>query len=240
MLVQTASESIPLPAHVRNHEASAARHPLPPRRPAGFWTETPATKNTHLHHERHPFAPCAHSGPCDFDHACLCAGQAVVCEKTCACPPACPRRFRGCRCAARGKVCRDNDRCECWALNRECDPDLCLSCGAGEVLDPANRHREDVTMGRCTNVVIQRGVPKRTILGGSEIMAKEKRDGLGLYMGEPCRKGDFVGEYVGEIITEAEATRREAVYDKRNLSYLFTLNKGGDSPPHGELAANLC
>ena len=182
------------------------------------------TAKSHLHHERQPFTPCNHPGSCDAKSGCLCAKLEIVCEKTCSCSNTCHRKFGGCRCAAKGKVCRENDRCECWALNRECDPELCLSCGAHDILDPANRRRDDIAHGRCANVVIQRGVPKRTILGISKIMADSKEEGLGLYIGEAVRKGDFIDEYVGEIVTDNEAHRREAVYDKRNMSYLFDLN----------------
>ena len=156
----------------------------------------------------------------------MCAGESIVCEKSCACGPGCRRRFCGCRCAARGKPCRADEHCECWALNRECDPDLCRTCGAREALAPENRYRDDVLKGRCANVVVQRGVPKRTILGDSMLMAESKHEGLGLYMGEHCAKGDFICEYVGEILTEAETNVREVVYTHRNLSYLFTLNHG--------------
>jgi SET domain-containing protein len=55
-------------------------------------------------------------------------------------------------------------------------------------------------------------------------MAAGGKSGWGLYMGETCRKGDFIGEYRGEIISDTEAELRGTIYDKRNLSYLFTLN----------------
>ncbi|KAI6842518.1 hypothetical protein KC340_g420 [Hortaea werneckii] len=101
---------------------------------------------------------------------------------------------------------------------RECDPDLCGSCGVLEVLDPVNREREDPMHGRCRNACIQFGRPARTLLGQSGI------HGFGLYAGQTIRQHDFVGEYKGEIITKEEAERRGAVYEKQQLSYLFTLN----------------
>lgn len=193
------------------------------RRPVEYWLENPDTANTHLQHKREPFTPCNHSGPC-IAGKCSCIDEQIACEKTCACPESCAQKFHGCRCAARGKPCRNNDKCDCWRLNRECDPDLCRSCGAHEVLDPTNRYNEDILSGRCANVYIQRGVPKRTLLGQSKMMAKGNKSGWGLYMGEPCKKWDCIGEYVGEILSEVEAEQRGAIYDKRNLSYLFTLN----------------
>lgn len=43
-------------------------------------------------------------------------------------------------------------------------------------------------------------------------------------MGEPIKKGDYIGEYVGEVVSREEGERRGLIYDKRNLSYLFDLN----------------
>jgi hypothetical protein len=47
---------------------------------------------------------------------------------------------------------------------------------------------------------------------------------MGLYAGEHIKKHEFVGEYKGEIITNGEADRRGAVYEKQNSTYLFSLN----------------
>nr|OQO25746.1 hypothetical protein B0A51_08658 [Rachicladosporium sp. CCFEE 5018] len=49
--------------------------------------------------------------------------------------------------------------------------------------------------------------------------------GMGLYAGEAIRADDFIGEYVGEVITTNEGERRGAVYEHQFLSYLFSLNK---------------
>ena len=140
------------------------------------------------------------------------------------CASNCSRRFQGCTCAAKGKACWENERCDCFRLHRECDPDLCRSCGAREVLDPANRYRPDIAEGKCVNVYVQRGVPRRTLLGHSALLSRGGLSGWGLYMGEPIKKGDYIGEYVGEVVSREEGERRGLIYDKRNLSYLFDLN----------------
>ncbi|TKA23268.1 hypothetical protein B0A50_07325 [Salinomyces thailandicus] len=101
---------------------------------------------------------------------------------------------------------------------RECDPDLCATCGVVEVLDPPNRYRDDLFNGRCRNAGIQLGVPKFTLLGNSGV------HGFGLYVGEDVKQHEFVGEYKGEVITKNEAERRGAVYKHQKLSYLFSLN----------------
>ncbi|MCJ1245215.1 hypothetical protein MMC30_002416 [Trapelia coarctata] len=192
-----------------------------PRRHFDHWLENSITWE---HHERPPFRPCNHLGACSALTNCQCFEDKVTCEKTCMCAGKCSRRYRGCTCAARGKVCWQNEKCDCYRLNRECDPDLCLSCGAHEVLDPANRYRPDITDGKCANVYVQRGIPRRTLLGHSKLLASGRVDGWGLYMGEATKKGDYIGEYVGEVISKEESEQRGIIYNKRNLSYLFDLN----------------
>ena len=222
-------ETIPVSTRysMRAHnELKSAKTKMPVRRNHDYWLENPSTSKTWMQHERVPFLPCNHTGPCNEQSNCSCFLNNITCEKSCACSETCGRRFQGCRCAQKGKSCRFNDRCDCWRLNRECDPDLCRTCGAHEVLDPANRRREAELTGKCTNVYIQRGVPKRTLLGPSKLMAAGNKSGWGLYMGEECKKGDYVGEYRGEIITDIEADLRGTIYDRRNVSYLFTLNNG--------------
>jgi len=48
--------------------------------------------------------------------------------------------------------------------------------------------------------------------------------GWGLYTKHALRKGSYVQEYVGEVISQEEAERRGIIYDKLNMSYLFNLS----------------
>jgi hypothetical protein len=171
------------------------------------------------HSKRGPFFPCSHVGISCEDARCSCFGAKVCCEKTCGCSKSCSRRFEGCKCAKRSKCCAQDDSCECFRMNRECDPDLCDSCEAHVVLNPVNRYDDNYLLKRCRNVAIQRGVPKRTLLGRSAV------HGFGLYAGEPIAKDEFIGEYQGEILTRDETERRGAVYEFQKLSYIFDLNR---------------
>jgi len=48
--------------------------------------------------------------------------------------------------------------------------------------------------------------------------------GWGLFTKHALKRGDFVHEYVGEVISQEEAERRGMIYDKMNSSYLFNLS----------------
>ncbi|CAN9238892.1 unnamed protein product [Alternaria alternata] len=109
----------------------------------------------------------------------------------------------------------EDAKCRCF---REGINYLCGACGASEVLDPVNRYNDDVVERNCCNVAIQRGVPRKTLLGHSEV------HGFGLYMGEDIKSGDYIGEYTGEAISVKEGDRRVTIYDYQKTMYLFRLN----------------
>ncbi|RHZ85625.1 hypothetical protein Glove_63g58 [Diversispora epigaea] len=160
------------------------------------------------HSEHHP---CDHPGkPCDMN--CPCKKGNVPCEKYCHCELDCPRRFPGCNCSGSGKTC-SNRSCLCFSNYRECDPDLC-KCTASEPLNT-----QFIARHGCKNVSIQRQQTKRTIVGISSVA------GWGLFVREHVKKNEFLGEYIGEVISQAEADRRGKIYDKRGISFLFNLNK---------------
>ncbi|KAH7079176.1 hypothetical protein BKA63DRAFT_409412 [Paraphoma chrysanthemicola] len=194
---------------------------IPPQGPfkATWWKKNTATDKWE---KRKPFIPCAHDGSC-ISVKCRCFREGITCEKTCRCPSSCNRRFPGCTCAFDAldgdRTCGTEKGCLCVKFNRECDADLCGTCGATEILDPVNRYNEEVLHERCSNVGIQRGVPKKTLLGQSEV------HGFGLYAGQDILKDDIVGEYTGEIISVEESARRAVIYEYEKNMYLFQLNK---------------
>jgi len=172
--------------------------------------------------KRGPILPCAHSGPCLKEHGCRCAKENVHCESFCGCDASgdakCRRRFKGCNCKG---PCFKDARCECWIYNRECDPWLCKTCGVLEVLDPPNKYRPEIRIGRCQNNKIQLDLPAKTIKAPSEVQ------GWGLFAGEDLDKHAFIGEYKGEIISAGsmeESDRRGVVYHNHGLEYLFMIN----------------
>ena len=143
-----------------------------------------------------------------------------ICEKFCECVQ-CERKFLGCNCKYGGCL---TASCVCYANQRECDPDICLSCCAGVLAH--SPHAKDVeTKGKkeswvaCLNTVIQSCKHKRTAIAQSAISAA----GFGLYTLEDIKAEEFITEYTGELISDPEALRRGIMYDSQEHSYIFSL-----------------
>lgn len=51
-------------------------------------------------------------------------------------------------------------------------------------------------------------------------------DGLGLFVGNYLKRGDFIGEYTGEIISTEDCDESEIrgrIYNASNYNFIFTL-----------------
>ncbi|KFX96984.1 hypothetical protein O988_05065 [Pseudogymnoascus sp. VKM F-3808] len=81
---------------------------------------------------------------------------------------------------------------------------------------PVFSSTENATPISATN----RGQAKKVLVGESAI----EGTGNGLYLAESVQEGDFIAEYVGEIIDHTEVDRRDDLVKKMGMSYNFDLN----------------
>ncbi|CAG9325414.1 unnamed protein product [Blepharisma stoltei] len=142
------------------------------------------------------------------------------CEKFCSCATSCAYRFLGCNCQ-NGKC--NTKSCVCFANFRECDPDLCRSCCSAQSIKDRtfiSLQAKNKSAVLCSNVKVQLKFQKRTALAPSALEGA----GTGLIVLENVNADEFIIEYTGELITEAETNRRAAVYDYKQHSYIFSMS----------------
>lgn len=170
--------------------------------------------------------PCTHKGPCVLG-VCDCVTANGYCEVTCACwGSKCEIQFQGCKC--KSGQCRTKS-CGCFAAERECDPNLCMTCGVS--VHPLLRDMQRISEAKlgvgsssseidtrvCCNANMLLGLGKRVSIGRSSI------HGWGTFIRESAQKGDFIMEYRGEMISQNEADRRGKRFDKIDSTFLFNL-----------------
>ena len=83
-----------------------------------------------------------------------------------------------------------------------------------EVAAPSGRARPR----GCRNNSLQLGRSAKLMVGPSAVA------GWGAFARETIEKGQFISEYLGELVSQEEADRRGQIYDRRASSYLFNLN----------------
>ena len=160
--------------------------------------------------KNHPWCePCTHDDACSPEN-CSCWDGRFWCTKNCGHAEISRTFFRGCDCKAGCK----QSSCTCFAANRECDPDLCKPCGA--CTDPPGF--QEAPKQRCRNDNISMRRHARLLIAPSTV---GPHAGWGLFTKYALKKGDFIHEYLGELIEADEADRRGHLYDKHGCSYLF-------------------
>nr|CCA25125.1 polycomblike protein putative [Albugo laibachii Nc14]CCA25759.1 polycomblike protein putative [Albugo laibachii Nc14] len=170
------------------------------------------------HHQS--YRPCNHTGPCTA--SCACVQKHLCCEAACSCDRSCINRFRGCKCAP-GNC--NTKSCVCFLAGRECDPDVCFSCGACNLAikafgyKPPSNGEALSKLDTCGNVYLSRGAHKKVGIAFSSV------HGWGAFALESIRKGVFVYEYVGALLSDEEAQRCGYFYDRSGVSYLFDVNQ---------------
>lgn len=155
------------------------------------------------------FDPCTHSEPCS-EETCSCIQNRFFCTKACIYGASSKNFFRGCNCNSKCTT----KSCPCFASNRECDPDLCKKCGA--CTDPPNKPAIAGQNCRNDNLGMRRHV--HLLLGKSRVA------GWGLFTKNALEKGEYVHEYLGELVSQNEAERRGKIYDERNQTYIFDMS----------------
>nr|KYP47580.1 Histone-lysine N-methyltransferase EZA1 [Cajanus cajan] len=88
-----------------------------------------------------------------------------------------------------------------------------IVCGDGSLGEPPR-----CGDGQCENMNLLLGKKQRILLAKSNVA------GWGAFTKNSINKNDCLGEYTGELITQAEANKRGKLYNRIETSFLFNLN----------------
>lgn len=120
--------------------------------------------------------------------------------------------------------------CECEVCDDQCPHGSSYKLSGDKLLLTDDRRCKDLIFecndschaSSCSNKLVQFGPHKNLIVKAFE------SKGLGLVSSTAITKGEFICEYAGEILTKAEALRRDrANHLEKKMNYVFCLNEIG-------------
>ncbi len=211
LLLNNQKECWEIDAFIRSSSKSNLPEELIAKAKADKKPESKFNKRTNTHTVSNlwkHYIPCYHPG--ESCKNCTCHERGI-CEVSCGCTKDCPMRFQGCNCKP-GK-CQTVD-CNCWRNNRECDPELCKGCRCDINIRLAKK--KNLKTPICNNTNITYKYKPRLLLAKSTVC-----DGMGIFAGQNFQKGDYIGEYVGEMIDYLEGEYRSVIYSDLGCSYMF-------------------
>lgn len=153
------------------------------------------------------FYPCLHDDICQDTFNCTCIDNNFFCTDACSWNVNSPNFFRGCNCTA-----HCGQHCTCFLSKRECDPNLCKCTTC---TDPPHQL---ITKQRCRNDNLKMNRSPSLLIGKSSV------SGWGLYTRHALNVGDYVGKYIGELMSQDEADRRGLIADARDCTYMFLIS----------------
>ncbi|KAF9266968.1 SET domain-containing protein [Marasmius fiardii PR-910] len=175
--------------------------------PAPYYVSTvPSTHKLEWDPDRQP-CTCANEETCERSPHCICKHEGVFCDRNCRCKKSCGLRFPGCKCRNR---CHSEESCVCLRYFRECDPELCIICDA-------RGNNQKGKQRQCQNVKIMTGT-------SACVEIKRAQYGAGAFAAENIRQGKYIGEYVGELLTDVDYECKQLGNRYRKLNYAFRLD----------------
>jgi len=141
------------------------------------------------------YVPCNHPGKCT-PKSCTCIRGFNYCTPLCCNGLLSTNAYAGCHCTS---GCTAASSCQCVRAGRECDPSVCACTG-------------------CANNALQKGTRTKLRIGPSTV----PEWGRGAFVCHPVAAGRMIDEYVGELISEAECSRRFPVH-RNGHNYMFSV-----------------
>ena len=152
--------------------------------------------------------PCQCTSLCKPE-TCPCIQSEVFCTTACTMMHKSPNYFRGCNCQG---MCRTAN-CTCFAAGRQCTS-LCQCRGSQQAYGQPALAKDCQNDGLAMDREVPLWISESTLPGA----------GYGLFTPRAVPKGQFLGEYRGELVSHDEAERRGILSSLHNLELLFTIS----------------